>query len=325
MPNPYPIQTNNQILKDAFGKGAVLVRAILEVLLLAATVATYFMMNGMSAEVIRIVNSILSDSGTTLPENALLTGLIPSLIATAIPMILTATAYFIIYGKSRSSSPNARSDAGFIILNIFAILELIGTVLVSGIGIAASVIFLIKKPDSLKNSKAIGIAAPIAVIAVFLFMLIAAIVYKLYIGSVRRTAKTAELSNRGAKAYGVFSVLFAVSSFFNVLLTLGLVLLHKKLCDVVRDLVSSDASEQIVSFLSNSGLWFYLILFFTALVTFVIHIVDAKIALGYNSCIKDAQYRGAGNPPANNGFYSGEVQPGTEKKKRGYGDRFIED
>ncbi len=325
MPNLNPVQTNNQLLRNAFGKSAVLVRAILEVLLIAATVGTYLTLNGMFAEIIRIINSVMSDSGTTLPENVLLSSLIPSMIATAIPMILTAAAYFIIYGKSRSSSPNARSDTGFIILNIFAILKLIGTVIISGIGIAAGVIILIKQPESFKNNKAIGIVVPIAVIAVFVFILIFAIVYKMYIGSVRKTAKTAELCNSGAKAYGVFSILFAIISFFNVLLSLGLVLLHKKLYDMVRDLVSSAASEQIGSFLSNSGSWFYLTLLFSALVTFVIYIVDAKIALGYNNCIKEARYRGAGNPPANDGFYSSDTQPAAERKKRGYGDRFIED
>lgn len=320
-------QMNNKILKDAFGRGSVLFRAILEVLMIAATVGFYLALNAVSADIIRVVNAVLSNGSTKIQENLLLTTMIPTIIATAIPLILTAVAYFIIYGKSRSTSPDARSDTGFIILNVFAILELIGAVIVAGTGISASVILLVKMPESMQKNKTLWTVMLIGAIVCLAVMLIIAIVYKLYIGSVRRTAKSNELSNRGAKAFGVFSILKSIWSFLGVLSAAGMLILHNRLIDMLRNALSENAYDAISNFVAGKGTLVFVLILMMSLTVFLTHIADAAIALGYNRCIKDAQYSGAGkaDPPANDGFYSSDAQPKTEKKKKGYGDRFIED
>ena len=64
------------------------------------------------------------------------------------------------------------------------------------------------------------------------------------------------------------------------------------------------------------------------MITFVTHIVDAKIALGYNKHIRNAETYGyrEDRPGSDDedGFYGGDRED-RPKRRSGYGDRFIED
>ena len=320
------LQNNNRILNDYFRSGAVLVRGILQLLALGAGIGFCLAMN---AQTPRIVSLINKEYGTNVPVNSVLTSAVPSIITTAIPMVLIAVAYFIIFGKSRSSKPNARSDAGFIILNIFAIIELVCVIIASVAVVAGSVFIFLRKPKDLSaNSSRVLMASLIGTVVMCVIALIIAIIYKAYIGSVRKTAKTAELCNTGAKAFGVFSVLSAISSAFGVLGTLGLFILRSRVVDLLRNAAITDIPEELSSIFVDGSMWLFLCLFLSALITFITHIVDAKIALGYNRHIKEARLNGSAgdvnDPPMNDGFYGGDDQP-RKRKRSGYGDRFIED
>ena len=324
---PYPVQDNNRIVRDYFKSGAVLVRGILQVLFLGTFVGLELTMNAITKDIISVINDLLEGNDIHIQENLMTSSTIVSIVIYAIPVLLIAAAYFIIFAKSRSQSPDARPDAGFTILNVFAIIGLICAIITAAIGVIGVVYILISGlKNAQSNQKAGIIVSCVSLLISIGVMLAMMIVYKLYIGSVRKTAKTSELCNRGAKAYGVFSVLNAIGSAFSVLGTLALLLLHQKIFDLLGGLLGQDASEILGDFLTSKSTLVFLFLFVMALVSFITNILDAKIALGYNRHIKEAMMTGGmtgGMPMSGNRGYADE-NPRPARRK-GYGDRFIED
>ena len=109
---------NTQLIKDYFRKPSTLIRGILELLMIGAGFGLIAGFDKLSTELIGIINEYADNP---IPAEAAAMYSIPSYILPAIVMLLTAIAWFIIFGMSRSDSESTRPDAGFVILNIFAI------------------------------------------------------------------------------------------------------------------------------------------------------------------------------------------------------------
>ena len=315
-------EKNQQLIKDYFSSGTVMFRGVLEVIYLAAIVGINLVVAGMTKELIQMVAKA-NNMEIAFASSPIYT--VVSLIVTAIPFLLIAIAYFIIFGKSNSESPSARPNAGFTILNVFAVIDLVIAILVTIGSVLMIVIFFSELQDKIGKNAIISLVGTIVACAL---KLIVAIVYKLYIGSVLRTAKSVEMRATGSKAYGVFSVLRAICSVFNVIAWLAIMIFNSKIREILLGLTDNDNYKEIITFVTGRGIWVYVLFFILSLAVFVIYIVDAVIAFGYNNRIKEASmdigFNDRQSPPSSDGFY-GDSQPKRRKRRDGYGDRFIED
>ncbi len=357
----YDNQTNNRIVKEYFSSGVVLFRAVLEILMIGALVSLTLASNSLIKGLFGTLSSVGVSDFKTVDTAA--TSSIVSSVAASIPMLLTAIAYILIFVKSRSDAPYSRPDAGLTILNVFAILRLVGAVVLTvvvplAVYLVISGVIKDTNPatSSYHFSTSGGTALVVATLVAGVISLIMAIVYKLYIGSINKTAKSNELSRTGAKAWGVFSVLMAIEAAFSLLATVVLPIIVKRIPEWVESSGGDREAIEAVRYLGDHGTAMMILMIAIAVIAFVTYIVDAAIALGYNRHIKEAEYEAyAADHPRNNGpygdAYSDDVQtpagyrsdaaadahsPNADpsgytydrpsrKDRSGYGDRFIDD
>lgn len=317
---------NNQLIKDYFRKPTMLIRGILELLMIGAGIALIAVFGKLSTDLVRIMNEYSDNpvSMDAVSKSPFLAYTIPAIV-----MLLTAIAWFIIYGKSRSDSNSSRPDAGFIILNVFAVIRLVTAIIAAIAGVAFGIFIFVKRPAQMGDDPARPLVFMIGMLISSALILIVAIAYKLFIGSIRKTSKYDELYRSGAKSTGVFSVLAAISDGFNVLGTFALVLFSKRIFEAVAERTSSKAAQDICRLFADRGTMVILVIFFVSVIVFVTHIVDAKIALGYNKHIRDAETYGyrEERPQSDDddGFYGSDREERPKKRRSDYGDRFIED
>ena len=314
----YPVQRNNAIVKEYMRSGAVFARGLMAVLYVCLFITLNLGAGDFFAEVARRA------AGASADQNAVQTGMTATMIAifvATIPMLLLAIAYFIIYFKSRNEDRASQPDAGLTMLNIFAVIEMICTILATVGGIAASVILTIHEYTTHSTTSRMSTVSMFlnmgATVLACVILMIIAIVYRVYIGSINTTAKTTELKNNGAKAFGVFSVIRAIGGFFTVLATAGALILFKRLPEFVTQSNGDANAMNVAMYVAEKGLPIIILLMLIAIVTFISYILDAKIALGYNNHIKDVRY----------GLEQQEYQQpygGQQSPRRDYTDRYID-
>lgn len=315
---------NTQLIKDYFRKPSTLIRGILELLMIGAGFGLIAGFGNLLKELIQIVNANIDNP---ISAEAAATYSLPSYILPAIVMLLTAIAWIIIFGMSRSDSESSRPDAGFVILNIFAIIRLILAIIAAIGGVVFGIFIFVKRPAQMGDNPTRPLLFMIGLFISCAIVLIVTIAYKLFIGSVRKTSKYGELYRSGAKSTGVFCVLAAISAGFSVLSTFVLVLFNKRAFEIIADNTTSQVTIDVCRMCASRGGIVFLMIFLIALISFVTHIVDAKIALGYNNHIKNAELYGYSDnrpQPPSDGFY-GDDREERPKRRSGYGDRFIED
>lgn len=343
MTQQYPLRDNNRIVKSYFRSGTVLFRGILQILYIGLYIGLNLIIAGIGKDIIAIATdydySVVSayDTGSVAA--------LVSLFAAVIPLALIAVAYIMIYVKSRSESPDARPDGGITILNVFAIIELICTILLVIGGIAATVILFVSQIRRANSQSGVRYNyAPLILYCVSIalsciLILVYAIVYKRYIGSIGRTAKTDELRASGAKAYGVFTVLRAIGSAFGVIGAAALLIVNSRLPEWLAQVNADAAAVNVAAYLSSKGTVFFLLLVLTSVVIFVTQVVDARIAFGYSGHIRRAeaeQYSSSynsGNHQSYGGYYPYSTDQGgntptdtaPRPRVRGYGDHFYDD
>ena len=154
-------------------------------------------------------------------------GMIPSFIITC----LFATAFILIYFKSRSANPIDSPKAGVIILYVFAIIELIGVILcVIGFAAIIALLFIAYAQGSVTTGKwdlpfsqdylpfnvdktillAVAIAVTVVLVIASFVLLFVAINRMRYYKSIKNSLSTVDLHSEGARPYGVMCIIKAV-------------------------------------------------------------------------------------------------------------------
>lgn len=335
MAQQYLVRDNNHIIKGYFRSAAVLWRGILQILYAGLYIGLILIASSTARGIILITDS--DYEVLKIYDTVNISVLVSSFVAT-VPFLLIAVAYIIIYAKSRNEAIESRPDAGITILNVFAIIELAGAILAS-IGMIAGIVltFINEMSRTSGSYDIVPLIASAAAGGIGCAVIIAiAIVYKLYIGSVSKTARTTALLSKGAKAYGVFSVLRAIGAGFSVLSAVGILVVLRYLPEWFK---TTDVDQQISNYLAEKGAAFFLMLLAMAIVVFVMYILDAKIALGYAGYIRqterstrryiDDSDEGSYHRTADEAYYkygagAGQNSAPTEDavKTDGYGDNY---
>ena len=221
--NPYG--SNLAIVKGYFRSGKVLTLGILYIV---SVIVNIFMATSISYDaLIYQIISLLGREGVSIPSevryaimNSSSSTTIVSIISASIVPILTALAFIIIFAKSRSTSEVSSPSAGITILRVLSIITFVFTIIgvvILGIVIAALLILAIYAVDNYgSNTATMALTGMIIVGVIYVAFAIISIIYaasyKNFFRSAKRSITTPNLENKGAVAYGVFSIIFAVLS-----------------------------------------------------------------------------------------------------------------
>ena len=319
-----PFAANVEIVKGYFKKGKVLIIGILYIII-AALIVLMSLLSPVSdfnqnAQLLDRLGIQGSDASSLLAA-ASVSGVVTA-VFTAILLLLTALAFILLFAKSHSADPNSSPVAGATILYVLAVISFVSTIILTifaAFGYALMIVFGVSFINSL-GSTIPGEATVLLVIggvilAIFLFLIIfMRVCCKNYYRSVKNSLTTVELQNKGAAAWGVFSIIIAV---FLGILTLA----------AAFGILTSAPTITTILSLVIIGL------------TFIIQILDASIALGYSRYIKryktgynNTPYSGTSNngyAPVSNGSYATDRPPyqqsyGSERPDVPYHDNFAD-
>lgn len=279
--NPY--QQNVTAVKDYFKNGRVLTMGILYIVsLVLSLITTAFMMSN-SKMILNYAMSLLSQLNPQLSEQiqadpAMLDGMTytsgANLLLAVIPGVLVTglfiAAYLIIYFKSRNNDPNSTPRAGFTILQVFAVLSLIGTILGALILIAGMMLFIglinmksgempvsvtLSNGTTIDPRTVLNIAVVVMIVysvLVLFFGLFTTINRVRYIGSVKNSLTTVQLQSGGAKPYGVMCIILGVLSAIGVLGSIVSVLGTGPLMPLMLLLAISNLISTVMLFIEGS-------------------------------------------------------------------------
>ena len=303
-----PFAKNLAVVKDYFKSGSVLALAVVRGIIVVLTVITALIGSASASSIMNSLSKTMSELdlpaefteswNSIASQSASSTTSILSYIPSIAVSLLVVAALLIIYFKSRNSSPEASPKAGVTILYILAIISMVAMIIaavISVLGIGVLIWAVATQAGSQSGSTPIRYTNPtdgkqyqisvdaglatvfVAVIAVFfiIFMVIALIYVvntKRYYGSIRASISTVELQNRGAKAYGVFNVIFAVIS------GLGLLSIPTSFISIAT------------LHLDGMGIVALVIDSLTKIAAFAALVLEAKIALGYKKYIDEVKY-----------------------------------
>ena len=198
--------------------------------------------------------------------------IISAAISSIFPL-LTAIAFIILFAKSRNTSENSSPIAGATILHVLAVISLIFTIIGAVAGILVYVFVFIVGVSAVNNiassnssysaysqSMTGGVVAIMVILGVILLAYVFISIFyavscKNFYRSVKRSMTTPELENKGAAPYGVFNIIMAV---FSVIYMIAYMVMAP----------------------SAAG-----IIFVSSIVTILINIFTAIMALGYNRYI----------------------------------------
>lgn len=332
---PYnPYLRNVSIIKDFFKSKKILVLAILNIASVILSIVNNIVSADLSKEITEKLiqyydNYIVVGKGNTLTtiSDALHSSTGASggfSISLSLAPILTIAALLIIYIKSRDEKPESSPSAGFTILYILAIFALIGVVLLALVLIALTAFLFILYAEMKNTTKLdfdikfadakpvrfdsnvmlilaiVGAALSVIVIAVSLFY---AINRFRYLGSVRKSMSSVELSRKGAKPYGIYCIIVAAFSIVSMLSSVPMIFANKS--DMFAQLGFTITSNTVIPSLFS---------ILTQAASAAIWIVQAKIAIDYAKYI-DNQKFGYNEPsepaayaPANVGVGSSNTQ-----------------
>ncbi len=291
-----PFAANIEIVKGYFKKSKVLVIGILYLIIAAIGIISALLGPASGqAEVMQLLDRLginSSDASVAIAASSV-TNVI-SAVFTAIIFTLTAVAFIILFAKSRSANPNSSPVAGATILYVLAIITFVCSIILAVLTVIAyalSVVFgisLFSRDSETTSQATVLFVIGGVILAIFLFLLIfVCACRKNYYRSVRHSLTSVELQNKGATAWGVFNIIFAV--FFGISTILTLV-------ETFRNPVSL---RSVLSAVMMAA-------------TFVTRILDASIALGYSRYIK-RHITGYNNTPyngaQNNGYAPVPNQP----------------
>lgn len=294
--NPYA--QNVAIIKNYFRRPTVLVLGILYVVSIVLSVIVTltsggslsemyravfeFQGSGITAEDMQIFNAITTPQTMTI---IMMVAMIPSLIIST----LSAIAHFVIYYKSKNDDASSNPKAGFTVLYVLTILNLISVafaVLMLLIFIVAFIVLIVSAfQDPTIASNELVIITALCSFMVILFagvgalMLIYAISNLNYIKSVRKGLTSVNLSYKGAGVYGVFSMIYGVITLLSAIQSL----LYAPMTQMINQMAPEEFPTEMFEGLSSITLVSAL----GSAVSGAAMIVTAVIALGYKKYIKN--------------------------------------
>lgn len=312
-----PFARNIAIVKSYFKKPAILTQGILYIVLAILNIVTVLIT---TPSINKFVNSIFSlpevIADTPAQELDFLTSFMDiyinsvmyiSLILSVALTILIATAYFLIYFKSKNENPLSTPSVGINILYVLAIIQLIPIIMLT----LVLTLFIIMMfaiafiPDLSSGAETSN--APFAVMAVIytiVFGGMCAVLLLFFINQVRyyKSVKTSltsvNLTYKGAGIYGVFSMIYGIYTAFNALSSFAITPVFKAIAEIEPEFaVITDMFGALTPAIILSSV--------VSILSGVIYIIDAVIALGYKKYIKSFT-DGFGNTstPQPEGVYS---------------------
>lgn len=337
--NPYA--ANLAVIKGYFKQTKVLIIGILYIVSAIISIITSVITVSRTGQYINDAFSIFKSFGLDpgVNENEIrqivdavsassVTSTLPSIIVSAGIILLTAAAFIIMYVKSRSDAPESGPKAGVTILYVLAVISLVFTI----IGLVGTILLVILfmylagtissiGSDSIDigngyqlNIDGAAISVIVIVLGIFLLLvmiysLIVAVSQKRYYGSIKASLNTVELQNKGAKAYGVLCIINAVFVGLSVFSSVYALM--------------SFTSAGLTSLIPTG-----ILSIVSTVVSFLILIFNAMIALGYKKYIDEMKYGYNGAPYGGQGGYTpapayNNVQaPYAAPRQSGYSDGY---
>ena len=291
-----PFAANVEIVKGYFKKSKVLVIGILYIITAALSVAVALLSPADNYnETMQILNRLgLNSSDASVAVAASSVTTVITAVFTAILLLLTALAFILLFAKSRTANPNSGPVAGATILYVLAVISFVCSIIFTVIVAIAYVLSVVFGVSMSGRNSAVSSRTTVlfviggVILAIFLFLMIfVCVCRKNYYRSVKYSLTTVELQNKGAVAWGVFSIIFSV--FIGILALVAA--------------VGVFASKTTVSSILSLGV---------IISVFIAQILDASIALGYSRYI-NRQKSGYSNTPynsaPNNGYAPVPNQP----------------
>lgn len=310
--NPYA--QNLTIVKDYFKRPIVLVTIIVSFLTLIASTTSYFFNSNATYTTFNTIIENGHEFRTEyITEMPFALKFLFTLLSSA-PAIFLLIALIIIYTKSKNPSPHSSPSAGFTIGWVFAILKLIGTILLFAYIIIIFSILSIFLTNTNNNyfsdfDSLSSTAALIVFFATFAVFFGVALFYAInnlrYYSSLRKSIRTIYLERKGAAPYGVMSIIGGSCALF---LSVSLLFL-----------INFSTSDYLInSFLNPGENSLAYISYMTLLLSGVQSILTGIIAVGYNNHIRtitstyktpetftSSNLYSAGNPMSEPGQYIG--------------------
>lgn len=287
-----PFAQNLSIVKNYFKRPAVLTLGIVYIITLLASVAVSVMMIpamtnmwGAMLSIPEIASEMTAEDmsmfSTYMSPNVMLTSMLSSMAPSLIITALMAASYIIIYVKSKDDNLNSTPQAGFTILYVLAILNLISAIMacLMILLMAAAIIIGVLVAAGESDPAVITIVITVCVIFVLMiaFLLTYAISNVRYLKSIKDSMNSVTLSCKGAGVYGGFSIVFGVFSILGVLGSLAMAGLIGMIDEFVPELAQYGILETIAPI--------YLMAAASSVVSAVLYITDAVIARGYKKYI----------------------------------------
>ena len=295
-----PFAQNVAIIKSYFKRPLVLAIAILYIIVAVASIAVTFSTSAGISEMYNTLFSIPEVTESMTEQDmkmfelytnssymsiSMASSMIPSLII----MALTVVSYFIIYLKSKNENPYATPRAGFTILFILSILELISAIGVSLlmiliVGVMAILSFAMPQELGLAYEDTTVLSITM-IFCIIMYVILGAVlltyaISKLrYLNSVRKGLTTVNISHKGAGIYGVFSIIFAVIGIFSAILIM--------LFAPIMNAITASLGEPMITEMFSSLGSVFLVSGVVTVLSSVYMLLDGILALGYKKHIKN--------------------------------------
>lgn len=293
--NPYG--ANNEIVKGYLKSGKVLTLGILHLISIAVSVISTLTLTRVNlvydySDILRSMG--IDPSDVLISMNSSLGGISASMIAgtffSSLFTLLIAIGFIIMFAKSRNDHPSSNPSAGVGILRVISLITficaIICVVLLVILFIAAYFFldyFVNNSNMDSRSATIIWIACGVFILIFSFFFLFITASYKNFYRSIKRSLNTVDLHTKGAAAYGVFNII-------------GAVLMGMATLGTLITAISSFSAAALMSLVSNA-------------LSFIILIMTASFALGYNSYIKRQKYSYAApydGGPAGGAYYPNE-------------------
>ena len=274
-----PFAANVDIVKDYLKSGKVLFIGILYFLSLGLSIAT-LILNPVSASIADLTNMFssmgidtseyLSYSTSAMNSGVGVVSVFPTVI-TSLFTILSAIAFIIMFAKSRSTNPDSNPSSGASIMRVLSLITFIFTIIGVVLAVALYVLFIVSISSvndyfngDTQAAVIFQVITGVAVSLIIILMISYTACQKNFYRSIKYSLNSVELQSSGAVGYGVFNIIFSV--FVGLSMIGSLIIL-------------------ITGF--NLG---NLLLFLSMLLSFLMLVMTASFALGYNSHIKREKY-----------------------------------